>query len=180
MDPDPDPAIFVSDLQSVTTGLQKKPPAQQSTLQTRNSVIFPFLGTFRSAWIRIPDPDPLTHLNPDPPRIRIRNTDIRRRHPPFCTLNAKLTLISLCFLYSLRYLLLRSINHPHCLHILNLFLNCQKLTIVHDMTSENIEVGNNDFAKLQSRHLLKSINHPHVSVGRCGSTVEGRGSGEDL
>ncbi len=44
-----------------------------------STFFFFFCGSFLLSWIRIripnPDPDPLTWLNPDPVRIRIRNTD---------------------------------------------------------------------------------------------------------
>jgi hypothetical protein len=42
------------------------------------------VGSFLPSWIRIPDPDPLTRLNPDPFRIRIRI-----RNPAPDKLNAK-------------------------------------------------------------------------------------------
>jgi hypothetical protein len=40
-------------------------------------IFFYFCGSFLPSWIRIriPDPDPLTRLHPDPIRIRIRNPE---------------------------------------------------------------------------------------------------------
>ncbi len=63
--------------------LQKKPSAlkrSHPTLQNMNfyKFFFYFCGSCLPSWIRIriPDPDPLARLNPDPIRIRIRNPAI--------------------------------------------------------------------------------------------------------
>jgi hypothetical protein len=47
---------------------------------------FYFCGSFLPSWIRIPDPDPLTRLNPDPLRIQIRNPAQWNPKPKHCRL----------------------------------------------------------------------------------------------
>jgi hypothetical protein len=50
-------------------------------------IVFYFCGSFLPSWIRIPDPDPQTRLNPDPIRIRIRNLPFSsgKQGPGSCT-----------------------------------------------------------------------------------------------
>ncbi len=65
--------------------LQEKPSAQKRTPSNVKHEIsllfFYFSGLFLPSWIQIwiPNPDPLTWLNPDPIRIRIQNTGYRHR-----------------------------------------------------------------------------------------------------
>ncbi len=69
----------------LSLGLHKERPSYRRSLQLSKEAIqhfktwtfqekFYFCGSFLPSWIRIPstDPDPLTRLNPDPIRIRIR------------------------------------------------------------------------------------------------------------
>ncbi len=72
--------------QKLSLGLHKERSSYRRSLQLSKEAIqhfktwtskffFYFCGSFLPSWIRIliPDPDPLTRLNPDPIRIRIRN-----------------------------------------------------------------------------------------------------------
>ncbi len=75
----------------LSLGLHKVRPSYRRSLQLSKEAIqhfkhellkfFYFCGSFLPSWIRIriPNPDPLTRLNPDPIRIRISNSDLNKQ-----------------------------------------------------------------------------------------------------
>jgi hypothetical protein len=73
--PFPRPPKMTSKLQKKPSVLKTEHPALQSMKFLH---FFYFCGPFLPSWIRIhfPNPDPLTRLNPDPIRIRIRNPEV--------------------------------------------------------------------------------------------------------
>jgi hypothetical protein len=56
-----------------TSNILKKPSALKRGHPTLQNM--EFFNFFLLLWVRIPNPDPLTLLNPDPIRIRIRNPE---------------------------------------------------------------------------------------------------------